>query len=281
MVIDSHTHVFERHNAPRIMLDMAQRARIPSFADGTLDGLLQSMDASGVDLSVISRITTRPEQVGPVNDWLASLQGPRIRSLATMHPGLPSLCDEVGRLAERGFPGFKLHPDYQGFFVDEERMFPFYEAARDAGMWLLFHAGLDRGLPGREVHAPPERLLRVHEAVPGLRIVAAHMGGEDLYEETERCLLGRDIYLDTSFVLRKMSVAVLKRMLRKHPAERILFGSDSPWSHPGQDLAFLSSLDFLPDRARERITGGNAAELLGMVPPSRSERSALEGGAAP
>lgn len=267
MVIDSHAHVFQGHAAPRVMQDMAERARIPSFADGTLEGLLRSMDDAGVDLSVISRITTRPDHTRPVNDWLAGLQGPRIRCLATMNPDLPGLYDEVSRVAEQGFRGFKLHPDYQGFFADEERMFPFYEAVRDAGMWILFHAGLDRGLPGREVHASPARLRRVLDAVPGLTLVAAHMGGEGIYHETEEHLLGEDVYLDTSFVLQRMPVEVLERMLARHPAERILFGTDSPWGHQGGELAYLRSLAFLSDEQKHRVTCRNAAELLGITPP--------------
>ena len=230
-----------------------------------------TMDGASVDVSVISRITTRPEQVRVVNAWLSTLQGPRTHTLATMHPQFPGMCEEVARLKGHGFKGFKLHPDYQGFFVDEERMFPFYEAVRDAGMWILFHAGLDRGLPGHEVHAPPQRLLRVLKTFPGLQIIAAHMGGEELYEETEQYLLGRDIFLDTSFVLQKMPVEVLQRMVRKHSAERILFGTDSPWSHQGQELEFLSSLDFLTVREKERILCGNAAELLGIVGAERDD----------
>jgi len=264
MVIDVHAHVFEERQARRVMADMAERAQIPSFADGTLAGLLRSMDDAGIDLSVISRITTRPDQVEAVNTWLQGLRGPRTPSLCTMHPELPGMVDEVARLRARGFRGFKLHPDYQGFFVDEERMFPFYEAVAAAGMWILFHAGLDRGLPGSPVHATPARLLKVHRAFPQLKIIAAHMGGEDIYEETEAHLLGQDVYLDTSFVLQKMPLQTLERFFCRHPTERILFGTDSPWSDQGRDLAFLRGRPFLRGAELERITFRNAAELLGL-----------------
>lgn len=45
---------------------------------------------------------------------------------------IPSLRSSV--LKEAGFPGFKLHPDYQDFFVDEERMLPIYEAVFNEGL---------------------------------------------------------------------------------------------------------------------------------------------------
>ena len=262
MVIDFHAHVFDEHQAKRVLADVGARARIPSYADGTLAGLLRSMAHAGIAISVLSRITTRPEQVDPVNTWLRNLTGPQTPALCTIHPELPGLGDRVSQLRAQGFRGFKVHPDYQGFFVDEPRMFPFYEAVAAADMFILFHAGLDRGLPGYPVHATPERLLRVHRSFPALRIVAAHMGGEDAYEETEIHLLGRDIYLDTSFVLRKMEARTLERFFRKHPTERILFGTDSPWTDQGEDLRFLQDLPFLSEAALERITWRNAAGLL-------------------
>ena len=70
-------------------------------------------------------------------------------------------------------------------------------------MIILFHAGLDRGLP-HPIHSTPKRLAKVHGDFPSLRIVAAHMGGEAVFDETERVLLGKDIFMDTSFVLRIM-----------------------------------------------------------------------------
>ncbi|MHB8765182.1 MAG: amidohydrolase family protein [Deferrisomatales bacterium] len=263
MVIDFHTHAFPADRAAAVMAAMAERARIPSYADGTEAGLRASMDAAGVDLSVVSRITTSGRQVRAVNRWLLGLQGPRLRAAATLHPEAPSLPDEIAWLHGAGFKGIKLHPDYQGFMVDDRRMFPAYEALAALGLWVLFHAGLDRGLPG-PVHAPPDRLLRVHRAFPGLRMVLAHLGGEDVYEATEELLLGCDLYLDTSFVLRKIPEATLRRFARKHPAERLLFGTDSPWSHQGEDLAYLRSRSFWSAGEKERIAGGNAAELLGL-----------------
>lgn len=265
MVIDFHTHIFEDRSAPRIMRDMEERARVHSCADGTHGGLLAQMDRSGVDLSVTSRITIRPEQVRPVNAWLEALRSARVHPLATMHPDFPDACAEVARLRARGFRGFKLHPDYQGFFADEERMFPFYEAVRDAGMFLLCHAGLDRGLPDSDLHATPRRLARVLDAVPGLKLIAAHMGGEDIYDETERHLWGRDVYLDTAFILRLMPPETFAAHVRGHSARRVLFGTDSPWNDPGRDLAYLRALPCLSADDLDRVTRRNAAGLLGLA----------------
>ena len=116
-------------------------------------------------------------------------------------------------------------------------------------------------LPGVQC---PKRLQVFAEIFLNFAVVAAHMGGEDNYDETETFLLGKDIYLDTAFILRQMPVHILERFTRKHSMDRILFGSDSPWGDPAEDLEYFFSLPFLNQRAKEKIAGGNAAALLGL-----------------
>ena len=57
--------------------------------------------------------------------------------------------------------------------------------------------------------------------------------------------------------------AQLVRILRKHGAERVLFGSDSPWGDPGEELGVLRGLG-LEETELEAVCGGNAARLLGL-----------------
>jgi hypothetical protein len=130
-------------------------------------------------------------------------------------------------------------------------------------MFILFHAGIDRGLP-HPVHATPRRLAAAHKAVPGLCMIAAHFGGEDAYEESLEYLLGQDIYLDTSFVLSRMPGSFREKFLKGHPADRLVFASDSPWTDQGEELRFLLELPYLPDGDKEKICFSNAARLLGL-----------------
>ena len=263
MIIDFHTHIFPTNIAKKTVSGLRDRAGIPHYSDGSEKGLRASMREAGIDISVVSRITTKPEQVKYIHGWLRSVSKNGILSMATWHPDLPVQAGSVERLIKQGFRCVKLHPDYQGFYVDEKRMFPFYAAAEAAGMPILFHAGLDNGLPP-PLHAPPKRLLAVHENFPALKIIAAHMGGEDNYNETETYLLGKNIYLDTSFVLRLMPKDTFKRFVRKHSVDRIIFGSDSPWKDQSTELDYLLSFSFLSDDEKEKITERNAAELLGI-----------------
>lgn len=261
MVIDFHTHVFPRQKAPDILSKLLNKYDIPNFADGTLHGLMRSMQQAGIQLALISRITIHPEQVTAVNNWLLGCQRKNILPMATIHPDQPEGEAYVEDLKKEGFKGIKLHPDYQGFYADDRRMYPFYEVAQALQIPVLFHAGLDRGL-APPFKAMPKQLLKVHRDFPGLKMIAAHMGGEDNYEETEESLLGTDIYLDTAFVLRIMDENILERFFQKHPIERFLFGTDSPFTDQRIELQFLNNLPFLTPSQKEKVAWKNAASLL-------------------
>ncbi len=260
--IDFHTHIYPDRVAFQTVSTVCQRAGIDACADGTLEGLKRSMAAAGIDLSVVAAVATKPEQVLSIQRWLTAIRQPGITALAAMHPADPLNSGQMKMLKREGFRGFKLHPDYQDFFVDDPRVYPLYERVAAEGMFILFHAGLDRGLL-HPVHATPKRLAAVHKAVPELCMVVAHLGGEEAHEETAVHLLGRNIYLDTSFVLRKIPATFLERFLKEHPAERLIFASDSPYTNQGEELQFLLQLPFLTESDKEKICFSNAARLLG------------------
>jgi hypothetical protein len=261
--IDFHTHIYPDNVAAKTVSEVCLRSSIDAYTDGTLEGLKMSMATAGIDLSVVSAAATKPEQVPSIQRWLTAIRQPGIEALAAMHPADPLNSQQMKMLRRQGFRGFKLHPDYQDFFVDEFRMYPLYEAAAAEGMFILFHAGVDRGLP-HPIHATPKRLAAVLKAVPELCMVVAHLGGEEAYEETATHLLGRNIYLDMAFVLRKIPGTFLERFLKEHPAERLIFASDSPWTDQGEELRFLLQLPFLTESDKEKICFSNAARLLGL-----------------
>lgn len=263
MIIDFHTHIFPPQKATAILSRLLVKFEIPNFTDGTISGLQTSMQKAGVQLSLISRITTYPAQVKAVNDWLLGFKSTNILPMATIHPDQPEGASYIEDLHKAGFIGIKLHPDYQGFYADDRRLYPFYEAAQSLKMMILFHAGLDSGL-SPPYKAMPKHLLKIHHDFPKLQIIAAHMGGEDNYEETEACLLGTEIYLDTAFNFKFMDPNIIKRFCRKHPVERILFGSDSPFGDQQAELHFIHSLPFLSPFEKKQITGLNAARLLNL-----------------
>ena len=51
------------------------------------------------------------------------------------------------------------------------------------------------------------------------------------------------------------------RILKAHGSDKILFGSDSPWSNTGKELASIRSLP-ITDEEKENILYKNAKKLL-------------------
>lgn len=261
MIIDVHAHIFPENKGAAILSDLSSRADISYYSDGSVKSLSVSMQKAGIDISIASRITTRPQGVQSINSWLLKNRRRNIPVMATIHPDMPDLEEYMGTFAEMNVKGIKIHSQYMGIFVDDPKMNPIYDGARSLNLPVLFHAGLDRGLPP-PTFATPARLMNVHRLFPNLTMIAAHMGGEDNYEETEALLLGEDIYLDTSFVLRIMEKSTLKRFFKQHPVERFLFGTDTPFTDQKTELNYLLDLPFLTYDEKEKIAGQNAAALL-------------------
>jgi predicted TIM-barrel fold metal-dependent hydrolase len=113
------------------------------------------------------------------------------------------------------------------------------------------------------VRSSPDRMLKVRENFPGLKIVAAHFGGFQLWDEVKKYLVGKDIYLDTAFFFDYLAKDEIEKLLLAHRPDRLLFGSDFPLTDPGKDIEFIRTLD-IPQGLKEKILYTNAKTLLGL-----------------
>jgi predicted TIM-barrel fold metal-dependent hydrolase len=220
------------------------------------------MDDAGIETSVLCSIATKPEQFDPILKWSEQIASPRIVPLASIHPRGHDLIGQARRVAEAGLLGIKLHPYYQCFDIDEEALMPLYRTLDELGLLVVFHTGFDYAFP-RERKADPIRILRVLDRVPGLKLVATHMGAWEDWDEVERRLIGHPITLDVSLSLEYLGPARARNMILAHPADRMLFGTDSPWASQADTLRALRELD-LGEAREQSILWKNAQALLGM-----------------
>ncbi|MBN2839810.1 MAG: amidohydrolase family protein [Coriobacteriia bacterium] len=272
-IIDAHTHAFPDTLAPIAVGRLVGREGVRSYYDGTVRGLLGSMELHGIERSVLAPVATKPSQVGSINDWIISIDDPRIVPLGSMHPNFPDPEAEIARLASHGVRGIKLHSQNQDFSPEESRMAPIYEAVSRHGMMILFHAGgfvIDEGTLAR-----PHAFARMLDEWPDLVCVLAHMGGYRFWDEVCEHLCGRDVYFDTAYVPGNLPDDELLALIRGHGAGRVLFGSDGPWADAGRDAAHLGRIG-LDAAELEQVLYGNARTLYcrGEAPPSRSETEA-------
>jgi len=261
MIIDFHTHCFAESIYEKAMSSLVELSGgyVPTH-NGSLKGLLDSMDNCGVDISVVHSIATKAKQTKIINDWVISIQSERIIPFGTIHPDFDDWEREIERLKASGIKGIKFHPDYQGFFVDDKKMYPIYEKVAQEKMVALFHCGRDIAYPNL-VRNTPKRLKRVLVDVPSLTVVGAHMGGHEMFDEVEELLTSMNLYLDTSFAHYILGDEKFTALIKKHGVHRVLFGSDSPWDDAGEQAKILESLDFTA-KEKDMIFFENAKRLL-------------------
>lgn len=273
--IDVHTHAFPDDLAARAIAQLQERnpsaisggedtegCSWKSVGDGTIGGLMESMDAADIDISVVCAIATKPDQVKGILKWCERIRGDRIEPFPSLHPDTPKPAKWIKRFAGKKFAGIKLHPMYQDFAIDEERMDPIYAAACEHGLVVAMHCGLDIAFPPDDLRASPERVARVIDRFPELTLICTHMGGWRSWDEVERYIIGRDVYLETSFALDEIGRDRARSMIRRHGEGRVMLGSDWPWTTQSHSIRKVRRLG-LDGKTTEAILWSNAAKLLG------------------
>jgi hypothetical protein len=136
-----------------------------------------------------------------------------------------------------------------------------YAAAIEHGMIVFFHAGADVIHP--TVHGTPGAFADVLDRWPDLTAVLAHMGGFRQWEGVSERLAGRDVWFDTAYTLPHLPAEEFVALSRAHGVDRVLFGSDGPWTNAAVEIEKLRTCG-LDEAEVEAILGGNAARLLGL-----------------
>ncbi len=272
MIIDFHTHQFPDKIAAKTVEMLAAKLRdtsgVTPCTDGTAAGLSEKLAADGVDLGVVLPVVTRPGQFDTVNECAAGLHRayPNLLSFGGIHPDDEDVPAHVAKIAALGLKGIKIHPDYQGVFIDDPRYIRIAKEALSRGLMIVTHAGVDDGVGG-EVHCPPHRAAKFLDAVydgrepDEPRIVFAHGGGSRMFDDVHRYLAGRNVYFDLSYICGYVDADTVLRLIRSHGVQRILVGSDCPWGDPAETIAFIRALP-LTDGEKAAILGENAARAL-------------------
>jgi len=91
------------------------------------------------------------------------------------------------------------------------------------------------------------------------------MGGTLQWEDVLRHLAGKDVWFDISIVYEYgLAPTLICAIIDAHPKDKIVFGSDGPWSCPAKAADYIRSLGLGRDM-EERIFYKNAEALLGLT----------------
>ena len=262
MIIDFHTHVFPDELAEKALATLLANLDnlYTPVHNGTFSGLLRNMDEWNIDISVIQPIVTKQSQTQKTNEWARSICSDRIISFGSIYPHTDDYKRDIDFVVDLGLKGLKFHAEYQNFTIDDHKMLKIYDYALSKGLMILHHGGADPGM-SLPYKSSPRQFAKIVDAMKGGIIVAAHLGGHAQWDDVEKYLVGKNIYLDTSMGFEYFSQEQFLRIVKNHGADKVLFASDSPWSNAKTEIAHLKALP-ISEREKENIFSDNAKRLL-------------------
>ncbi|HEY7093405.1 MAG TPA: amidohydrolase family protein [Ktedonobacterales bacterium] len=281
MVIDFHTHVFPPEVIAR-RADYAERDAWfgelysnPKAKMATVDDLLASMEADGVDVSVACAFGWRDQGLIEECDsyLLEAIKAHRDRivGLAGAQPlAAARAVREIERCAQGGMRGVgELMPHGQGYRLsDTATLAPLMEAAQTLDLFVLTHCSEPLGhLYKGKGDVTPADLAVFAAAFPNARIVASHWGGGFPFYELmpEVRAVAANVWYDSAASLFLYAPQVFDVAARAAGAQKLLWASDYPL------IAQRRMLEYARASGRSEADlalalGGNAAALLGLKP---------------
>jgi uncharacterized protein len=283
MLIDSHCHIFTH----QIVKNVSSRSALVdllklnvAYASHCLDPKVLETSAAKnkIDFCVLLP-TAAPNKVRAENDrhFKIASKSPQLRTLATLHPIMNGLSDEINRVFDLGIIGFKLSSFSQRFDLVSSEV--------ESMLSKLEKSGLDRRIrpvvvfdtfTRADIHfgadhehvTIPSKLAEVVRRHPDINFVGSHMGGlaADFQELRRHLVPMANLYLDTSNAAHTLASAQFVDLLKMHGPNHILFGTDWPWFEHSGEIPVIRGLLEEAGYSRsehEAVFGENSRKLFG------------------
>lgn len=266
MIIDAHAHVWPDKIAEIALSASTDRLdNLTARGNGTVGGLTVDMAESGVEMSCCLGIANQARHVDSVNRFVSELTAENRFGFGTVHVDLP-VEENIASLRRHGVRAVKIHPLFQNFALDDPRLWDIFEAFGDE-FAVITHVGAG-GTPEANKLSNPRMIRDIARRFPQLRLMACHFGGYKILDDAEEMLAGADVILETSWPpsLKTLQPERVRRLIRNHGAERVVFGSDWPMTSPGEEIRAIEALG-LSDTETKRVLGGTLAGVLGIESP--------------
>ncbi|MGD9496414.1 MAG: amidohydrolase family protein [Armatimonadota bacterium] len=227
--------------------------------DGSAAAMVRAMDRLGIDVSIVSPhiALTCDYREGNRHAAEAAARFPgRIVPFVVIDPHYPlaEIEAEIAHWHETtGIKCFKLHASLHKATCLDDGYTPVYEYADAHGLPILSHSWSGEG-------GPSGVLGKLSERYPNIQFVNAHSAsGYSVIDAS--CTLAETfdrLHLDLTGSL--LPYGGLERMVQRVGAERILWGTDSPFIDPRPALGRMLCAE-LPDEDKRKMLGLNAKRL--------------------
>lgn len=261
-IVDSHCHIYPDKIAERAVESIGKFYDIPMRNGGTVADMVRAETEAGVTHCIVFSVATKVAQVESINRFIASeveKSNGFMTGLGTLHPDSPDMAADVEQLLSLGLKGVKLHPDIQGFKIDDYRCLKIYELCEKHGIPVLLHTG-----DNRYDFSNPNRVKPILDTYTDLTVIGAHFGGWSIWDKAVETLVGyKNFYVDCSSSLYAITPEKATEFIHAYGAERVMFATDYPMWNPKEELERLDKLD-LTQEEREQILYKTASKLFGL-----------------
>jgi len=228
----------------------------------TLEKLLATMDACGVDLGVIAAGMSTAEterlldDITPHSDRLCvALVADRAEHPVQQSMRLRALSEHPSVAMVRITPLVEQYP------LNDKLYYPIYTTAAEVGLPVAVNVGI----PGPRVRSDCQHASRLEDILidfKGLPIIGAHMGHPYEALIMQYMLKWPDLYLSNSaYLARYMDPALVAFMDSSRGQDRLLFASDHPFLPMERAVAAARELPLSP-AALTAFMGDTALKLL-------------------
>lgn len=223
--------------------------------------LLSSMDANGIDKSVVVPVQPKTYRLEPQNEVIAVAQArypDRFIAFCRVDPrqGEDAIIELRRCVLQLGLKGLMLHPMEEGYTINEGHAVRLVKEAGSLGVPTIIAAGYPW-----VAHASQIRF--VAEQAEEATIIMSH-GGQinisglaqaDSFLAMEAC---SNIYIGTNGVYRQ---DFLEECIEAFGPERVLFTSMTPVFHQGFELDRVNSVK-MEETNRPSVLGANILRIL-------------------
>ncbi|MCJ7626388.1 MAG: amidohydrolase family protein, partial [Anaerolineaceae bacterium] len=210
----------------------------------TIPQLIHRMDRSGVDKALTWLTPLEGLKIEEGNNYVyqaASQYPDRILGFGWANPrlGQDHARDMVKRcIDEYGFHGVKLNGAQNDYFIDDPHLtIPVIEEIAKTGKLLAFHVGMDA--PDK---THPNRVAKIAELFPELRILMVHMGGVGYHDMSDKAIEVAAIHENITLIGSAVRAVSIRNAIHRLGADRVCFGSDTPFNLMWVERAMYEAL---------------------------------------
>lgn len=256
-IIDFHTHVYPEKIAQKATDSTCGFYQLETELTGTSATLLEEGKKAGVSKFVLLPVVVKAEQTHSINEFIIEevRKHSEFYGFGAMHILTENPVEEIEFIRKSGLKGIKLHPDIQGFAIDDPGLFPIFDCLQGR-LPLLVHCG-----DPRYDYSHPRRLRKVIDNFPHLQVIAAHLGGWSVFDEALEYLVDTDCFVDMSSCFNVIPPESIERYIKAYGAERVVFGTDFPLWKPKEIVDDFMKLNLTAEE-KEKIAFKNALRIL-------------------